>query len=103
VSLDPDRIWEVIGGWWGVIGFGGQALFFMRWLVQWVRSEMLRRSVIPIAFWYCSAGGGVVLLAYAIHIENAVFIVGQGMGLIVYGRNLYLMHRARRLLPAPGE
>lgn len=96
MKLDPEHIW--LG-----VGFAGQALFGARFLIQWIRSEMLRRSVIPIAFWYCSLGGGVVLLAYAIWRADPVFIVGQGMGLVVYGRNLYLIYRARRVAPAPGE
>jgi lipid-A-disaccharide synthase-like uncharacterized protein len=96
MKLDPEHIW--LG-----VGFLGQALFGARFLIQWIRSEMLRRSVIPIAFWYCSLGGGVVLLAYAIWRADPVFIVGQGMGLVVYGRNLYLIYRARRVAPVPGE
>jgi lipid-A-disaccharide synthase-like uncharacterized protein len=96
MKLDPEHIW--LG-----VGFAGQALFGARFLIQWIRSEMLRRSVIPIAFWYCSLAGGVVLLAYAIWRGDPVFIVGQGMGLVVYGRNLYLIYRARRIAPVPGE
>jgi lipid-A-disaccharide synthase-like uncharacterized protein len=53
------------------------------------------RSVIPLAFWYFSIGGGVILLAYAIYKKDPVFILGQGAGLIVYGRNLYLIYRER--------
>jgi lipid-A-disaccharide synthase-like uncharacterized protein len=56
------------------------------------------RSIIPIAFWYCSLGGGIVLLAYAIYKKDPVFIIGQASGLVVYGRNLYLIFRERSLL-----
>jgi lipid-A-disaccharide synthase-like uncharacterized protein len=96
VNLDAEHIWLAVG-------FGGQALFGARFLIQWIRSEMLRRSVIPIAFWYCSLAGGVVLFTYALYRGDPVFIVGQGMGLVVYSRNLYLIYRARRVAPAPGE
>jgi lipid-A-disaccharide synthase-like uncharacterized protein len=96
MTLDAEHIW--LG-----VGFAGQALFGARFLIQWIRSEMLRRSVIPIAFWYCSLAGGVVLLAYAVWRGDPVFIVGQGMGLIVYSRNLYLIYKARRVAPVPGE
>ena len=88
---------------WVIIGFAGQALFAARMLIQWIRSEMLRQSVIPIAFWYCSLGGGVILLAYAIYRKDPVFILGQSTGLIVYSRNLYLIYKARRVAPVPGE
>lgn len=81
---------------WVVIGFLGQALFSMRFLWQWIRSEKSRRSVIPIEFWYFSIAGGVTLLAYAIYREDPVFIAGQAGGLIIYSRNLYLIARERR-------
>jgi len=81
---------------WLVIGFAGQFLFSMRFLWQWIQSERERRSVIPLGFWYFSVAGGVTLLAYAIHREDPVFIAGQGMGLLIYARNLILIHKERR-------
>jgi lipid-A-disaccharide synthase-like uncharacterized protein len=81
---------------WVAIGFGGQALFFSRFLLQWIASERARRSVMPTAFWWCSLGGGAVLLAYAIHKGDAVFIAGQAGGLLIYARNLWLIHRENR-------
>lgn len=82
---------------WLVIGFVGQAFFSMRFLVQWIFSERQRKSIIPVAFWYFSLLGGATLLAYAIHKGDPVFIVGQGAGLLIYSRNLYFVHRQRRL------
>lgn len=79
---------------WIVIGFVGQALFSARFLLQWLASERARRSVIPKAFWYFSLGGSMVLLAYAIHRADPVFIVGQATGLVIYLRNLYLIRIA---------
>ena len=81
---------------WNILGIVGQALFASRFIIQWMVSEIERRSVIPVAFWYCSMGGGILLLAYAIHREEPVFIAGQGLGLIVYIRNLRLIHRERK-------
>jgi lipid-A-disaccharide synthase-like uncharacterized protein len=83
---------------WLMVGFAGQALFASRFIVQWFKSEMEGRSVIPVAFWYCSVGGGIVLLAYAIYKGDPVFIIGQASGLFVYARNLYLIFRERNLL-----
>ncbi len=80
---------------WLGIGFVGQAMFFMRFFVQWLQSERQRRSVIPVSFWYFSIGGGVVLLAYAIYRRDPVFIVGQSTGVLIYARNLYFIHRER--------
>jgi lipid-A-disaccharide synthase-like uncharacterized protein len=81
---------------WLGIGFLGQALFSMRFLIQWIATERIRRSVVPVAFWYFSIVGGITLLAYAIYRKDPVFIVGQAVGLVVYGRNLYFIWRGRK-------
>ena len=81
---------------WTIVGFAGQALFSGRFIAQWIVSEWRRRSVVPVAFWYFSLAGGGVLLTYAIYREDPVFIVGQGAGLLIYSRNLYLIFRERR-------
>jgi lipid-A-disaccharide synthase-like uncharacterized protein len=85
---------------WLVVGFAGQALFSARFIVQWIMSERVGRSVIPLAFWLFSIGGGVTLLAYAIHRMDPVIIAGQAGGLIVYSRNLWLIYRERRAEPS---
>lgn len=83
---------------WLAVGFLGQAMFFMRFLVQWLASERRGESVVPLAFWYFSILGGLILFSYALYREDPVFVVGQSMGLLIYGRNLYLIHRTK---PAP--
>lgn len=80
---------------WIIIGFIGQALFSARFIVQWLASERVKRSIIPTAFWYFSLAGGLTLLAYAIHKQDPVFIAGQGLGVFVYLRNLYLIRSGR--------
>lgn len=79
---------------WLGIGFLGQATFSLRFLVQWWRSERAGRSVVPLAFWYLSLGGGVLLLFYAVYRRDPVFILGQLTGVFVYLRNLHLIRRA---------
>jgi lipid-A-disaccharide synthase-like uncharacterized protein len=81
---------------WLALGFLGQSLFSARFIVQWLVSEKRRKSVTPIAFWYFSLAGGVILLTYAIHRRDLVFIVGQATGLLVYVRNLMLILRPGR-------
>jgi lipid-A-disaccharide synthase-like uncharacterized protein len=78
-----------------VVGFAGQGLFAMRFILQWLTSEGQGRSVIPVAFWYFSIGGGSVLLLYAIWRQDPVIICGQGLGLFIYFRNLYFIHRSK--------
>ncbi len=76
---------------WVLFGLFGQLLFTGRFLVQWIASERARRSVVPVAFWYLSIAGGVVLLAYAIYRADPVFIFGQSLGVVIYARNLWLI------------
>jgi lipid-A-disaccharide synthase-like uncharacterized protein len=83
---------------WLIIGFAGQFLFSMRFLVQWLHSEKQKKSVIPLEFWYFSLGGGATLLTYAIYKQDPVFIVGQLTGLFIYSRNLYFIARERQEL-----
>ncbi len=83
---------------WLVIGFIGQALFSMRFVVQWIKSEKEKKSVFPIAFWYFSIAGGITLSAYAIYRKDPVFIVGQLSGLFIYFRNLYFIIYERKNL-----
>jgi len=81
---------------WNILGSIGQLLFASRFIIQWIRSEMAGRSIIPLAFWYCSLGGGLLLLSYAIYREEPVFIAGQLPGIVVYSRNLYFIYRERK-------
>jgi lipid-A-disaccharide synthase-like uncharacterized protein len=77
---------------WLGIGFLGQGIFFMRWVVQWVASERHAESRVPMAFWYMSLTGGLITLAYAIYRKDPVFIAGQSVGTFVYLRNLMLIY-----------
>lgn len=81
---------------WLCIGFLGQLLFTLRFLVQWWQSERQGRSVIPVAFWYFSLAGGFILLGYAVYKVDPVFIVGQATGVFVYLRNLRLISKSRQ-------
>ncbi len=78
------------------VGLAGQALFFLRFFVQWLHSEKHKRSLIPTAFWYFSLGGSVLLLIYALMRKDVVFSVGQATGFLIYTRNLTLISRNRR-------
>ncbi len=81
----------------GLLGRLGQALFFSRFLVQWIESEKKGQSIVPLSFWFLSIGGGIFLLIYALWRKDPVITLGQSVGLIVYVRNLVLIrrHKAR--------
>lgn len=80
---------------WISIGFLGQALFSARFIIQWLASERSRQSVVPLAFWWFSLAGGATLLSYALWRGDPVFVLGQGLGLVVYLRNLMLIRQHR--------
>ncbi len=71
-------------------------MFSPRFLVQWLASERAGRSIVPLLFWYLSIAGSALLLAYAIHRKDPVFILGQSVGIFIYTRNLYLIRREKR-------
>ena len=86
--------------WWVLLGFAAQAFFTARFLVQWIASERAGHSVIPLAFWLLSIGGGLLLLVYALYRKDPVFIAGQAFGVFVYTRNLYFVMRDRGKIAA---
>jgi len=84
---------EITKDGWIFVGLFGQLLFASRFIAQWIYSERAKASVIPMVFWYFSLAGGVILLSYAIHIREPVFILGQSMGALIYLRNIYFRLR----------
>jgi len=84
-------------GFWLILGFVAQGLFTARFIVQWIASERAGESMVPILFWWFSLSGSSLLLLYAVHRRDPVFIVGQSTGVIIYIRNLHLIFRKRRV------
>lgn len=89
-----------VSGWgmmiWIAIGLGGQACFFGRMFIQWVLSEKQRASVIPPLFWWLSFFGGVALFTYFVWRKDVVGVLGQSTGIVIYARNLRLIHKHNR-------
>ncbi len=77
--------------WWIGVGLVGQLMFTGRFLVQWLASERVHKSVVPVTFWWFSIGGGMMLLLYAIWRRDPIFILGQSLGVFIYARNLWLI------------
>ena len=75
---------------WLIVGFFGQFIFFMRFIVQWIASEKEKRVVVPRVFWYLSIAGTLIILAYSVHIHDIVFITAQILSLFIYARNIML-------------
>lgn len=83
--------WDV----WKYVGWVGNLAFFSRFIVQWSATERKRQVVIPAAFWWLSIIGSIILLSYAIHRGDSVFIAGQAFAWIPYVRNLYFHFKIR--------
>lgn len=81
---------------WIAVGLGGQVCFFGRMLIQWVMSEKRRASIIPPLFWWLSFFGGVALFSYFVWRKDVVGVLGQSTGIVIYARNLRLIHKQNR-------
>jgi len=90
------------GQFWVLFGFAAQALFTARFLVQWIASERRKKSYVPVAFWYLSIIGAMMLLTYAVVWKHdPVVAIGQSTGGFIYVRNLMLLRREKAHARAP--
>jgi lipid-A-disaccharide synthase-like uncharacterized protein len=102
--LRPLSFWQKIAklvsfepqGLWFLVGFFGQFVFFMRFIVQWIASERAKKSVVPVAFWYISLAGSLITIVYAVYIKDPVFTIAFCLNILIYIRNLYFIHRKPR-------
>jgi len=78
---------------WATTALVGQAVFGGRFILQWIVSEYKKKSHIPIAFWFMSLAGSLILLSYSIHIKNPVFMLGFSLNTLIYMRNLHLIYK----------
>lgn len=69
------------------LGWLGQALFAMRFGVQWYASERVGRSVVPAAFWWLSLGGALLLAAYSAGVREPVLCGGYLASAWIYARS----------------
>ncbi len=96
-----DGVENTIPWYWSALGYGGQIVFGSRFYVQWLASEKKKQSVMPVVFWWISLLGALMTLTYAIYRMEGPFIMANIGGPPIYARNLYLIHKARRLPPMP--
>ncbi len=85
--------------WWVMIGLVGQAAFFGRMFVQWIISERTKVSTVPEIFWWFSFIGGLCLFVYFVWRVDIVGVMGQSTGIVIYARNLRLIHKQRDKQP----
>jgi lipid-A-disaccharide synthase-like uncharacterized protein len=99
---------NIAGGatFWTYFGLTANLLFASRFVIQWYVSEKLKRSVIPVQFWYLSIAGSVMMLIYAVYIGKVPLILGFLFPTVIYIRNLMLIRKGKReskLSAAPTE
>ncbi len=77
---------------WATVALIGQFIFGGRFVLQWLVSEYRKKSYVPIAFWYLSILGSLILLAYSVHIKNPIFMLSFSLNTLIYVRNLHLLY-----------
>lgn len=100
-ELTPMTMWEKMqsalsfqpAGLWILVGFFGQFVFMMRFVVQWIASERKKQSVVPVAFWYLSLAGSLITIVYSVYRKDPVFTFAFCLNILIYMRNLYFIHR----------
>jgi lipid-A-disaccharide synthase-like uncharacterized protein len=95
------RFWGLDWSYLMILGFVGQLLFAMRFIVQWIASEKRGESVLPVSFWHFSIAGSILLGAYFIFRRDPVGIVSYLPNSVIYLRNLHLIRRKARLAKEP--
>lgn len=83
---------------WNMLGIAGLTIWNSRWGLQWWYSEKKSMSHFPPVFWWVSLLGNTMLLTYAIHVGEAVFIASYSMGPIIQARNVILNRRHMKSL-----
>lgn len=89
------NITSPIGMAWVLLGLLAQVVFMGRMVVQWVASERLGRSVVPVVFWWMSLAGASMLLTYFVWRRDIIGVLGQSAGWLIYSRNLWMIYRER--------
>lgn len=79
-----------------VWGSAGQVIFTLRFVYQWIYSRKRQESILPMGFWLISLTGSLIIVSYAIIRLDPVLVLGQSTGLLVYLRNLYILHKSQK-------
>lgn len=81
-----------------LLGGAGQLLLNFRYVYQWYFSEKAQQSLLPLGFWVISALASLMVVYYGIMNNEPVLLVAQGMGLVVYLRNIWFALRTRAVV-----
>ncbi|WP_197672966.1 lipid-A-disaccharide synthase N-terminal domain-containing protein [Verrucomicrobium sp. GAS474] len=88
---------------WKLVGYCGTLIFAGRWVVQLIASRKAGHPVVPPAFWYMSAAGSLMVLAYFTFGKNdSVGILGNLFPAFIgfYNLSLALRHKKKKAAEA---
>jgi lipid-A-disaccharide synthase-like uncharacterized protein len=77
------------------MGAIGQLMLNLRFIHQWYYSEKHKTSILPLGFWIISTGASILILIYATYRVDPVLLVAQGMGIVVYIRNIVIHFKGK--------
>lgn len=80
--------------WLLIWGSAGQVIFSLRFVYQFLYSKKRNESILPAGFWIISLVGSMLIVSYGIVRLDPVLILGQGVGLISYTRNLIIWKKS---------
>ncbi len=83
--------------WIYLVGFAAQILFSARLLVQWVRSEKVKKVLTPELFWELSILASLLMFIYGWLRDDFAIMLGQSITYFIYLRNMQLQQRWERL------
>ena len=72
------------------LGFLAQALFFIRTITQWFKSEQEGEVISPTVYWQISLVASILMLTYGILRNDFAIVFGQFLVYSIYIRNLQL-------------
>jgi lipid-A-disaccharide synthase-like uncharacterized protein len=95
--IDRDLLFknEAIPNWLLWLGIVSQVVFTLRFVYQWLYSEIQKQSILPLGFWLLSLTGSALILVYAIYRKDPVLIIGHVLGSVIYFRNIVLHYKAK--------
>ncbi|MDR0983133.1 MAG: lipid-A-disaccharide synthase N-terminal domain-containing protein [Culturomica sp.] len=79
-----------------LFGSIAQVIFTLRFVYQWWYSREIDESVLPLGFFVMSIIGSSMISIYGFIRLDPVLILGQGVGVVVYARNIYLLVKSSK-------
>ena len=83
--------------WLLYLGIISQITFTFRYVYQWMSSEILKKSHLPLGFWIISILGAVLIITYSIFRLDPVLFISHVAGIFMYSRNIYFIYINRNI------